>query len=479
MLKRFFRDSAVYSLSTIVSRGISLLLVPLYTRVLAPGDYGTIDILTILGNLINLTIALEVSQGLARYFGEKKDGEAGIEYASTALLFTLFVYTLFLVAGLGFIRPFTSLVLGTGGSTRVMTVAVLSMWGNGVFYLVQNQLRWRLEPKKHAISSVAFTGVSVGLAVLLIVVFDTGVIGVFYGKLAGYIVGCITALIFARSSYRSRFSISCLKRMLGFSLPLVPSSVAVFVAMYIDRIAIRTLLDLGEVGVYGIGYRLSSIVSLVMVGFGGAMMPLVYSSYRRRETPGEIARIFRYFLSIIIPLILFLSVFSREIIVIFTTEGYYPAASVIPLLTAAIVFSNMYIFAPGLSIRKMTKYIALLNGAAAGINTLLNFLLIPVLGIRGAGLATLLSAALAFTGHMILSQKFYPVPHRWPPTLIAASIGFIVVFTGSGPLAAGPLSLFLRIPLFLIGSFIIILILIGAGDLRRILGDLFSKRKDT
>ena len=90
-----------------------------------------------------------------------------------------------------------------------------------------------------------------------------------------------------------------------------------------------------------------------------------------------------------------------------------------------------------------------------------------------------MSAALAFTGHMILSQKLYPVPHRWPPILIAASIGFIGVFTGSGPLAAGPRSLFLRIPLFLIVAFVIILILIGAGDLRRILGDLFSKRKDT
>ena len=168
----------------------------------------------------------------------------------------------------------------------------------------------------------------------------------------------------------------------------MPSAIAVFVAIYIDRLAIKSLLDMQSVGLYAIGYRVAAIVSLLLFGFQSALTPLVFNDLDNSNTPNEIARIFRFFLALVLPLLVFIILFSKELLEFITTPAYFKAYSVIPLLGAATLLSNMYIFAPGLFIAKKTSHIAGINIFTATLNICLNFLLIPHLGINGAALAT-------------------------------------------------------------------------------------------
>ena len=62
MLRSFIKDSAIYAIPQIFSKGINLILLPLYTRILSPNEYGSLDLLLIFAAIINVTIALEVSQ---------------------------------------------------------------------------------------------------------------------------------------------------------------------------------------------------------------------------------------------------------------------------------------------------------------------------------------------------------------------------------------------------------------------------------
>jgi len=465
MLRRFFKDSAVYSISNIISRGISLLLVPFYTHVLHPGDLGIIDMLILTTNLINLSIAVEVSQGLARYFPDTTNNIEKIKFASTALIFTVLMHTIFLISAITFLDKITKLILGSQNLSPVMLIALFSIWCNGIFYIIQSQLRWQLQPRDYAVSSILFSVLSLGVTVLLIVVFKKGVKSVFYGKITGYFAGVSYAFYRAKESYRFVFSKEKLKEMLVFSTPLVPSSIAVFVATYIDRIAINKLMSLSDVGIYGVGYRFATIVSFIMVGFQGALTPLIYAHYKNKETPSEISRIFRYFLAVIIPLILLLGIFSREILMIFTTKAYYSADAVIPILAAAIVLSKMYVFFPGLSIAKKTKYIALINILVAAENSAFNFMLIPYLGIKGAAIATLTSALSSFIMYVILSQKFYKISYSWPRMLIASitvSLCITLFYHIQLTLINGIILKFLA---FGIVAFLIIFLLIGWKEL--------------
>lgn len=428
MLKQFFKDGVIYSISNMITRGISILLVPLYTRVLSPADYGIIDMVAVVTNLVNLTVALEITQGVARFFGECKKSSDKIGYASSSLWFTLCMYTIFAFFALLFPQQLTKWILGSVEQANVFKIVVASIWMNGIFYLLQNQLRWGLQSRECAVAGIVCSLFSIGVTVLCVVFWQLGVAGVFLGLLWGNLVGSILAFYYARHNFRLIVAWDKLADMLRFSIPLVPSSIGVFIALYIDRIAIKELLTFTDLGLYGIGYRVSSLVNLLMVGFQGALMPLVYTYYKEPDTPKELARIFRYFMAGALLLTLAISVLAREILIVFTTPDYYGAAVVIPILVPAVLLSGMYIFAPGLGIEKKTKVIAAINIFAAGLNTGLNFLLIPRFGIAGSALATLLSALSIFIVYLYYGQKNYYIPYEWRK--IFKSVLFAVCLIG-------------------------------------------------
>jgi O-antigen/teichoic acid export membrane protein len=422
VIRRFLRDSAIYGLSAIIGRGLNLLFVPFYTRVLTPSDYGVFDIATVFLSFVSLTVALEISQALARFLPDAEREEERIGIASTAFLFTLASYAGFAVLAFLIAEPLEQLLFADAAPAGFMTVVIVAAVANGIFYLVLNQLRWQLLPIQYAIANLVFAVVSIALTVLLVLAMRMGVSGVVIGQVGGSLAGLAVAWRDASPLYRLRLDTALLRSMLAFSLPLVPSSVGVFVTLYIDRIAIRSLMTFTDVGLFGIGFRVATIVSLLTVGFQTAVTPLIYSRYREPLFPGELARMFRTYVALGILMATALAVFAREILTVITMPDYVPGAVVVPFLSAAIFLSTLYVFAPGLAIAKRTGVTSVLSIGGAVANTILNFALIPVLGIVGAALATLIANAGVFVGYMVTSQRLYTVPHRWDRIALAIVI---------------------------------------------------------
>lgn len=430
MIRRFFRDSAIYSVPTILSTGISFFLIPLYTRVLTPADYGALDIITVFGSLIALTVALEISQGVARFYQDEETDAGKTRLASTALWFTLVCFTLFLILALIFTPLLSPLILGVSGLDNVFRLGIIHIWFNGLLYFLRNQLRWELKSKAYAMVSILHSIITAAASVFLAYILNFGI----YGLLSGLIIGSCVASIYAfyhlRSTFQLLFDREKLRSMLAFSIPLVPSGIAVFVSMYIDRMMINYYLSLEEVGLYGIGFRLAGVSTLVLVGFQMALTPLVYKHYRDPKTPYQLEVIFRFFIAIILVIFMILTLFADFALWLLTTPAYYPAQSVVVFLVPAILLSQMYIFAPGIGIAKKTHLLIWINIGGACLNTLFNFLLIPQFGYTGAGLATMLGYCCVFIAYMLCSQKLYYVPHNWKALLSAVLVAAILVSLG-------------------------------------------------
>nr|WP_284681740.1 polysaccharide biosynthesis C-terminal domain-containing protein [Adonisia turfae] len=119
------------------------------------------------------------------------------------------------------------------------------------------------------------------------------------------------------------------------------------------------------------------------------------------------------FVAISLLLWLSISIFSQEILWIVTSPQYYPASKIILFLVPSVLFSGMYIFAPGISLAKKNHFIFWINFLGAILNTLLNWLFIPKFGFVGAAVATLLGTLFVFCAYIILSQRFYYIPYNW------------------------------------------------------------------
>jgi O-antigen/teichoic acid export membrane protein len=428
MIRKFFKDSVIYSVSGFLTKGISLILFPVYTKAFTPQDYGLIDYIAALGSVVAVSIALEVTQGLAICYAESSKESEKKEYSSTAIWFTLFCYTLFVIMVFVFRSQLASLLFDDESFVNIVVLAAITFWSSGLVYTVQNQLRWELKSVLSAKLSLFITVASIGSTVVFVLLLKQGVSGALWAQVLANASGLILGLYFSRSSYEFVFIKEKLQDMLRFSLPLVPSSLGVMAALYIDRIAVKQMLSLTDLGIFGVGYRIASIVSLLMAGFQSALTPIIYANHKDENTPHALALIFRFFVALALSGFATISLFSIDVLRMLTPPEYHRAAIVTPPLVLGVLLWQMYIFAPGLSLAKRTSIIGLMNVGSAVLNLALNFLLIPYMNIFGAALATAISAGSVFCINMYVSQKSYYVPHQWSKIVIAFMSTLLIVF---------------------------------------------------
>jgi O-antigen/teichoic acid export membrane protein len=471
VLRALARDGAVYAVAALVSRGVSVLLVPLYTRVLTPADFGSFDLFLVFASLVNLTVALEISQGVARFYAAERDPARQRAFASTAWWFTLACYSVFGLAAVWQAEGLARLALGHEGLEGAFLVGVATIWCSGLFYLVQNQFRWELRSVEYASASLIMTCVTAAAAVTFTVGFGWGLTGLLAAMATGAAIGLLYGLRRLRSSFALRFDWSALRSMLAFSIPLVPSGIAVFASTYVDRIMISHLLTLDALGAYGVGFRVASLVGLVMIAFQGALTPLVYRYYRDPATAHQLARIFRIFVACALGLALTLTLFADDVVAVMATPEYGAAAAVVGTLVVAILLAQMYIFAPGIVIAKKTPYVTGINVLAAVVNVALNWVLIPRYGIGGAALATLSGSATAFAAYLLVGQTLYPIPHRWGRLATATASVLALAWTTQELALEGPMRLLLNGAAIAAAAAIVLVTgLVEPRELRAVLG---------
>jgi O-antigen/teichoic acid export membrane protein len=443
MIGALWCDGAVYAAGAILSRGIALLMLPLYTRVLAPSDYGALDLIVTCGVLVNLVVPLETSQALARFWNERADAAARRRLAGTAWTFALAGYALFALIGVLAAEPIARGLLGHAHYTDALRAGIAFIAVNGLFYLLQNQFRWELRPRAYAAISVLYALLTLGLVAGFALGLRAGLQGVLWAQFAAVTLCTLLSLWLLRGTLGWSLDRAELAAMLRFSLPLVPAGIAVFASFYINRLMLNALATLQDVGQFGIASRLAGMVTLVLVGIQGALTPLIYAHHHEPETPARLARLLEGFTALALLACLGLGLFGRELIAVFATSAYAPAAPLLMWLAPAALLAQMYIFAPGIAIAKKTHWQLLITVASAAVGAGLNVLLIPRFGPAGAALATLAAALLFFGAWLATSQRLYPLPLRGAAlggaaalfALVAAAAPALEVALGSGAAA--------------------------------------------
>lgn len=428
MLQAFLKNSLVYTLGQVLTSGIVIFLLPVYTRYLSPSEYGIIDLFIIITALVNLTIALQISEGIARYFQEAKNEKEKREYTSSAFWFTVFVFLIFFLLTYIFCDTLTLWLLGDVNQKELFLLATFSVVTNGIFYFTKNQLRWQIQPRNSVIISFLNIILIATISVYLLIIEGLKLESIFIGQIVGNIIASIVAIFYARKSYGLTFSVTKFKKMVSYSMPLVLSSIGVFLSLYIDRIAIKDLLGLNELGTYGVAYRFAAVAFLVITGFQQSLSPLVFKNYKKKVTPINISKILNIFTIFALFTISGSILFAKELVILFTTKAFYSSSSFISILVMAIFFSKMYIFAPGMSIAKKTKLISMISIISAILNVILNYTLIPIFGLSGAAYATLISSIITFSLYIFISQKYYPVPYQAKTILVVFFVVLIISY---------------------------------------------------
>lgn len=464
MIAQFFKDGTIYSIGNIFNKTLQILMIPFFARVLSTEDFGMVEMATIAATVVNCSIALEIHQAISRFIPTASEKKRKI-YMSTAVIFSIFVYILFIITTLFFWKDISYMLFSRQIKYSMFVVMVAMVVSTYLFTFLNNQLRWLLMAKKNVICNMLSSFVNILVSSILILYFQIGVVGLLLGIIVGNISAAMLSAFYGRRYIGLVFEYNALCEMLSFSYPASISSVGVILGNFIDRIFIKNYMTLSALGVYSMGYKIAGVCSILISGIQGGLMPLIYRYYESDSTKKDIDTIFRGVILIFLFIFLSIGFFSKEIVNIFLGPAFSDSAIITPLLALATIMSSLYVFAPGIHIAQKSKIIAGINITIAIINIVLNYLMIPIWGMTGAAVASLIRAFLFCLIFFYISDYFYNIPYKWKRIFASIAFSLLAYFmTDSFFISISIQVICLKIFLLILAGYILVLLLIDEEE---------------
>ena len=432
-------------------RIIGIFLVPIYTRIFSPSDYGIMDVLGAVTTMIGIFIIMRFTAAQTFYFFDTEDKRDRCLTLSTSLIYRIFVSFIVCTMLFFFAKPFSKYVLGNTDYAVYLKIVALATPFSVVNTLFINIQRMTFSKWKYLFLTIGSGLFGTLLAIYLVVIKRVGLIGVFQAKLYGAIFFTFVGFFLVKEYLQFSFSFERLKGMLKYGVPLIPSEIAIWVILFADRYFLIHYSSMSDVGLYAVGSRIASLVIFVTGAFRMAWAPFGFAVAKQKDARQFYAKVLTYYLMGLSLLCVFCSLFAREILMVLTRPAYYGGSKVVGSLTfSAVGYGVIPITAIGLALTKKTQFNGLAFGVAAIANVVLNFILVPKFSIMGASLATVISFFIANLISYIVSQKYYYIPFELTKIfkILAFSAGIIVI----GLLLDRNYNLyflFIKIPLFL------------------------------
>jgi O-antigen/teichoic acid export membrane protein len=428
-IRRLGTDTAIYGISTILGRFLNFLLVPFYTQVLHPGEYGIVAYVYSIIAFLNIVYVYGMESA---YFKYASTGELGSPRQNFTTPFVSLLVTSLLLSGilaaaaspvsgaLGIASGHSSIILYAAGILFLDTAAIIPF------------AALRMQRKPLLFSSLKFfnIAVNVGCNLYLLLVMHAGVEGVF---LSGLIASAFTLVTLIPTIIRNTgdgFSRPLEWALLAFGLPYIPAGLAAMVIQVVDRPVLRILTNDATVGIYQANYRLGILMMLIVSMFDYAWRPFFLAHANEPDAKPLFARVLTYFIAVSSFVFLAISFFISDVVQIrifgraIIHPDYWGGLGIVPVVLLAYIFLGVYNnLIAGVYIEKKTRTLPGITIAGAAVNVAANFLLIPVLGMMGAALATLLAYVVMACVLYASVRTYYPVPYEWDRI---AKLGLIV-----------------------------------------------------
>jgi len=291
-------------------------------------------------------------------------------------------------------------------------------------------LRFNFKPLGYSAVNFLFTLGTLTTAYIFIFKLDLGV----YGYFLGFFLGSIPALILAVLKTRKylawkNLDLNYTKHLIQLSFPLLLNNVIIWVLDASDKWSINYFLGTEQVGIYGIGHKISLGIMFFAIIFRTVWWPIAMKEINSSDIDKSMfQKVSQLYLGTGLILSICLNYFSTDIIRLLFPGKYGPGAEVVGLLSISAVFYG-YILLSQIGITKSENYrvLSFVEFVTITVNIGLNFMLIPVIGIVGAAVSTTCCIILKNVINLIISEKRFSLNISVTRVLIQTLIGGIAI----------------------------------------------------
>jgi O-antigen/teichoic acid export membrane protein len=404
-------DAAIYGSARVILKSLTFLLVPLYARFLTPQEFGVLELVLATVLLVDVFITANVDGVFMRFYFDRLDTEWRRQIISLYLVIETLYPAVLIGALIAFSGPLSNLVLGTAAFASLFVIALSDRFLTNIVDLPMILCRARRKPLTFTAYSLIRGVVQVVVTLLLVAVWHLGVKGILIASLvAAGVATVVTAREYVRDLTR-HIDWSVGREMVAFAWPGILSGVAFYAINLIDRFFVKHYHGLADTGLYGVAFRYSQVVLIVVLAFRMGWPQWHYSWLHSGRHPQMLARGGNFFFFAAGMVVVLLAAWIRPVFEILMPERYWDATqAVAPLGIAAMLTGAYSVFAVGINIVKRMRVIPPLAVLGAATAVGLNFLLIPPWSFVGAAWATVGAYAVVAVAVLIVSSRVYPVP---------------------------------------------------------------------
>jgi O-antigen/teichoic acid export membrane protein len=340
------------------------------------------------------------------------------------------------------------------------------------FDIVTGIYRIERRPQAFVVYSLANVAITVVMTVLLVVHWHHEAAGLMIGNFSGTYITYILMLIARRDMIGFRlFDRELIRRMLAFSVPLIPAGLALWALNVADRFQVKYLASPADLGSYSAASKIALSIMLLIAAFQTAWPAFANSMPSEDETRKVYAVVLTYWSMVMAWAVVAISMATPTYIHIALPPSVWNSAPVVPLLMYGSVLYGAYlILNAGVNRSKKTRFTPVVATVAALVNVGINFALIPWFSIVGAGISTVVGyIVLVYLGWRN-AQHSYPVDYEWSRVIriALATAAFICLSIFLIP-PRGFAGFAVRVALTLLFPACLILIgVVQRGELRRV-----------
>ena len=468
-MKQFFKDFAVYGFASVLGKIAAIFLLPVYTSILTKEEYGVMALITSCKGIIDLVSNLNIHSGIARDYYETNDRKTLV---STGFISILLLSSFVFLMGF-FTRDFWACrVLKLDSIYLPAFVLMLFSIPCGSLQSYFSILtRFNKKSILFAIGSVLQVVISIVISIIGVVVLRKGIVSVFFGLAVSEVVATVFFAFVNRKDLGLRFDSAALKRALIFAIPTLPAILAGWMDNSIGQIIIGRSVSMELLGVYSVALSFASVFTLISNAFNNVWSPYLYENYREESFRPEVNKVFRLLWAAMILISVALSLFSKELVLLLSNEGYVDASRFITLLCIPMcVYLFFPVAASGITVSRQTKYIGICYVCGSVLNLLLLLLLVPKMGIIMVPISLAASRIASYLAMSYISEKRLRL--QLPQYLLVA---LLVAVAGCYFVVASDMKFAFRLAIVLLFS-LVTLIYVYRQNLLSV-GSLFKREK--
>lgn len=430
-LRQLISDSAVYGVGGIFARSISLLLLPIYTRIFNPEQYGSIEMLVLIAGFCGAIMMMGLDSAQSMYFFKyKNDGKV----KQTEIISSILQWRIIWGSGVVLCATFIAPILYAEFFNNALKIEHFAIAFVSTFFaqvLSQSIEVFRLlyRPWSFVVISLSETILAGVLIVTCVTILDQGIFGFFLGSaISGVIISTVSWFIVREYLDISRLHHTWWPMMLRFGAPLVPAEAAFFLMTSLDRWFVNFYEGAAALGLFAVGAKFSLIIAAAVGVFRKAWWPIAMDAMHSDDGPETFRLISRLYLGLGSAFVVFLVMLAPWLLQVLTAPAYHDTWPIAAILAWPALFYGFALFgSAGIwKLEKMGLNLYLMVGATI-IGALLNWILVPVYGGLGAAVATVLTYLFWNITTMLVSNYFWPI--KMPVIVLASQVLLGLAYT--------------------------------------------------